>query len=230
MTYLDKIKSPDDLKKLNQNELSVLADEIRAFLVEHVMQTGGHLASNLGVVEMTLAILKTFNFPKDKLIFDVGHQCYVYKMLTGRLNDFENLRKFGGISGFPRTNESEYDAFDVGHASTSVSAALGMARVRDLKGSDENIIAVIGDGALTGGMSFEALNDVGMRKTKLIIILNDNEMSIQKNVGGLSAHLSKLRFAPKYVSTKNNVTDFLQNFGSFGKKTQSFLKAAKNSK
>ena len=228
MTYLDKIKSPDDLKKLNQNELSVLADEIRAFLVEHVMQTGGHLASNLGVVEMTIAILKTFNFPKDKLIFDVGHQCYVYKMLTGRLNDFENLRKFGGISGFPRTNESEYDAFDVGHASTSVSAALGMARVRDLKGSDENIIAVIGDGALTGGMSFEALNDVGMRKTKLIIILNDNEMSIQKNVGGLSAHLSKLRFAPKYVSTKNSVTDFLQNFGSFGKKTQSFLKAAKN--
>ena len=228
MAYLEKIKSPDDLKNLDENELNILADEIRTFLVDHVLQTGGHLASNLGVVEMTLAVLKTFNFPKDKLIFDVGHQCYVYKMLTGRLNDFENLRRLGGISGFPRTNESVYDAFDVGHASTSVSAALGMARVRDLRGSNENIIAIIGDGALTGGMSFEALNDVGMRKTKIIIILNDNEMSIQKNVGGLSAHLSKLRFTPKYVNTKNNVTDILKNLGSFGKKAESFLKSAKN--
>lgn len=228
MSYLEKIQSPKDVKVLDENQLAVLSDEVRKFLIEHVMQTGGHLASNLGVVEMTLAILKVFDFPKDKLIFDVGHQCYVYKMLTGRLEQFESLRRLGGISGFPKTSESIYDSFDVGHASTSLSAALGMARVRDLKGTDENIIAVIGDGALTGGMSFEALNDVGMRKTKIIIILNDNEMSIQKNVGGLSAHLSQLRFAPKYVNTKSNVTGLLNNFGDFGKKIGSFLKNTKN--
>jgi len=228
MSYLEKIKSPADVKTLSENQLHILADEIRTFLIENVMQTGGHLASNLGVVELTLAILKCFDFPKDKLIFDVGHQCYIYKMLTGRLSGFENLRKFGGISGFPRTSESEYDAFDVGHASTSISAGLGMARVRDLRASDENIIVVIGDGALGGGMSFEALNDVGMRKTKIIIILNDNEMSIQKNVGGLSAHLSQLRFTPKYLNTKSNVTGLLNNFGDFGVKTGNFLKKVKN--
>lgn len=228
MSYLEKIKSPDDVKQLNENQLNILAEEIRSFLVENVMQTGGHLASNLGVVELTLAILKCFDFPKDRLIFDVGHQCYVYKMLTGRLSAFPTLRKLDGISGFPRSSESEYDAFDVGHASTSISAGLGMARVRDLRGSDENIIVLVGDGALGGGMSFEALNDVGMRKTKLIIILNDNEMSIQKNVGGLSAHLSHLRFTPKYLNTKSNITEILNNFGVVGEKVSNSLKKLKN--
>jgi len=228
MSYLENIKSPEDLKQLNDEQLNILAEEIRSFLVENVMQTGGHLASNLGVVELTLAIMKSFDFPKDKLIFDVGHQCYVYKMLTGRLSEFSTLRKLGGISGFPRSFESEYDAFDVGHASTSISAGIGMARVRDLRGSDENIIVLVGDGALGGGMSFEALNDVGMRKTKLIIVLNDNEMSIQKNVGGLSAHLSQLRFTPKYLNTKSNVTEILNNFGTVGKKIAGSLKKIKN--
>lgn len=228
MTYLSKISSPSDVKKLNKEQLETLASEIRTFLIENVFQTGGHLASNLGVVELTLAILKTFDFPKDKLIFDVGHQCYVYKMLTGRLDKFSTLRKYGGISGFPRTDESVYDSFNVGHASTSISAAVGMARARDLNGGDENIIAVIGDGALTGGLSFEALNDVGLRKTRLIIILNDNEMSIQKNVGGLSAHLSKLRMSPKYVNTKIGVHDFLSKAGAVGKAAGDFLSKLKD--
>lgn len=217
MSLLNKINTPDDVKKLNKNELEMLSEEIRDFLVKNVMHSGGHLASNLGVVELTLALLKCFDFPKDKLIFDVGHQCYVYKMLTGRKDRFDSLRHLGGISGFPRTSESEYDFFDVGHAGTSVSAAVGMARARDLRGSDEHIIALVGDGALTSGMSFEALNDVGLRKTKVIIILNDNAMSINKNVGGLSLHLSNLRFTQKYKTTKNSLNGILAKFGSSGK-------------
>ena len=228
MTYLDKIKSPDDVKNLNIDELNSLAAEIRSFLVENVTITGGHLASNLGVVELTLALLKVFEFPKDKLIFDVGHQCYVYKILTGRLKDFKTLRRFGGLSGFPKTSESEYDSFDVGHASTSVSAALGMARARDLNGGKENIVVVIGDGAITGGMSFEALNDVGFRKTRLIIVLNDNEMSIQKNTGGLSAHFTKLRLKPAYINTKTNVHGFLNKNGKVGKKLESVIRRLKS--
>lgn len=228
MSLLERVNTPSDVKKLNTPELKALASEIRSFLVENVMHSGGHLASNLGVVELTLAILKTFDFPKDKLIFDVGHQCYVYKMLTGRKERFHTLRHLGGISGFPRTSESEYDFFDVGHAGTSVSAAVGMARARDLSGSDEHIIAVIGDGALTSGMSFEALNDVGLRKTKVIIILNDNEMSIHKNVGGLSTHLTKLRFTPRYMNTKNSIQEFLNKFGSAGKSAGSFLRKVKD--
>ena len=214
---LSKINTPEDVKKLNISQLKKLSEEIREFLVRNVMHSGGHLASNLGVVELTLALFKTFDFPKDKIVFDVGHQCYVYKMLTGRMDRFSTLRHLGGISGFPRTHESEYDFFDVGHAGTSISAALGMARARDLRGTDEHIIALVGDGALTSGMCFEALNDVGLRKTKMIVILNDNAMSINKNVGGLSLHLSKLRFAEKYVHTKNSVQDFLENLGTPGK-------------
>ncbi len=217
MSILQKIKSPNDIKALNDNELEILSGEIREFLVDNVLNCGGHLASNLGVVELMLAIFKSFDFPKDKIIFDVGHQCYVYKMLTGRMDGFSKLRHLGGISGFPRTTESEYDFFDVGHAGTSVSACVGMARARDLRGTDEHIIAFVGDGALTCGMNFEALNDVGLKKTKLIIILNDNEMSIDKNVGGLSAHLSKLRFAPRYINTKSSVQSFLERFGKAGK-------------
>ncbi len=228
MTYLDKISSPEDVKKLNTFQLNELSEEIRAFLIDNVMRNGGHLASNLGVVELTLALMKTFDFPKDKLIFDVGHQCYVYKLLTGRKDKFSTLRRFGGISGFPKTSESIYDCFDVGHASTSISAAVGMARARDIAGTDENIVALIGDGALTGGLSFEALNDVGLRKTKMIIVLNDNEMSIQKNVGGLSAHLSKLRVNSRYINTKTGIKEFILRFGTAGKIAETILKKAKN--
>ncbi len=228
MSLLQKIASPDDVKKLTPAELDTLSAEIRSFLVENVMNCGGHLASNLGVVELMLALFANFDFPKDKIVFDVGHQCYVYKMLTGRLDGFSALRHLGGISGFPRTSESKYDSFDVGHAGTSVSVAVGMARARDLKGTNEHIIAFVGDGALTSGMSFEALNDVGLKKTKVIIVLNDNAMSIDKNVGGLSAHLSKLRFAPRYINTKSNVQGFLGKFGKAGKSVEKFVRSVKD--
>ncbi len=228
MALLDRVNMPEDVKKLNNDELGALCKEIREFLIENVMHSGGHLASNLGVVELTAALVKTFDFPMDKLIFDVGHQCYVYKMLTGRKDSFKSLRHLGGISGFPKKSESEYDFFDVGHAGTSISAAVGMARARDLKGTDEHIIALIGDGALTSGMSFEALNDIGLRKTKLIIILNDNAMSIHNNVGGLSLHLTKLRFDSRYVNTKNNIQVFLNKFGKCGKSLGRLLKKIKN--
>ncbi len=216
MSLLERVNTPEEVKKLNNSELLSLSEEIRNFLVESVFKSGGHLASNLGVVEITLALLKIFDFPKDKVIFDVGHQCYVYKILTGRYKEFSTLRHLGGISGFPKTNESEYDFFDVGHAGTAISAALGMARARDLNGGDEHIIAVVGDGSLTSGMCFEAINDVGSKKTKLIIILNDNDMAINKNVGGLSSHLTGLRFSKKYVNTKNGVQRFLDRFGKAG--------------
>ena len=228
MSLLRKISSSEDVKKLNKKETGLLCAEIRSFLIENVMNCGGHLASNLGVVELIVELLREFDFPKDKLIFDVGHQCYVYKMLTGRLQGFSALRHLGGISGFPRTSESEYDAFDVGHAGTSVSVASGMARARDLSGEKEHIIAFVGDGALANGMNFEALNDIGQRKTKVIIILNDNEMSIDKNVGGLSAHLTKLRFTPRYINTKSSVQGFLSRFGGAGKGMVKLIHGAKD--
>ncbi len=228
MSLLQGITSPEDVKKLNNTELEALCGEIREFLVKNVMHTGGHLASNLGVVELTLALAKTFDFPRDKVIFDVGHQCYVYKILTGRKDAFTTLRHLDGISGFPRKGESKYDFFDVGHAGTSVSAAVGMARARDLRGDNEHIIAVVGDGALANGMTFEALNDVGQRKTKVIIILNDNAMSIHKNVGGLSLHLTKLRFGKRYQNTKDRVQDILEKFGKLGKKMSNGLRNLKD--
>ena len=199
---LDNIGSPDDLKKLNTDELTALSAEIREFLIDSVSKTGGHLASNLGVVELTVALHTVFNVPKDKIIFDVGHQSYVHKILTGRKDSFASLRKFGGISGFPKRSESECDAFNTGHSSTSVSAALGLARARDLDGGDFNVIAVFGDGALTGGMMYEAMNDAGHSKTPLILILNDNAMSISKNVGAVAKHLRKLRMSPVYFRSK----------------------------
>lgn len=229
MKFLDKINSPNDLKKLNDEQLRVLCGEIRSFTVDSVMKSGGHLASNLGITELTVALLKTFNLPKDKIIYDVGHQSYVHKMLTGRFSRFETLRRLNGLSGFPKTTESEYDSFNTGHASTSISAALGMARARDLKNENYNVIAVIGDGALTGGMAFEGLNDAGSSKTKLIIVLNDNEMSIEKNVGGLSSYLSKIRTAPRYSKTKSDVHDFLQKFGVVGNTVEKGLKGFKDS-
>ena len=195
---LENINSPEDLKKLNIEEKQKLAQEIREYILQVVSENGGHLASNLGVVELTLALHSVFNMPKDKIVWDVGHQSYVHKIITGRREEFKTLRKSNGLSGFPKINESEYDSFDTGHSSTSISAALGMARARDLKGEDNQVIAVIGDGALTGGMALEALNDAGCSNTKMTVILNDNEMSISKNVGGLNMFLSKLRTKKLY--------------------------------
>ena len=199
---LNKIKKTNDIKKLSISEKKELAREIRDFLLNTVSKTGGHLASNLGVVELTIALESVFNVNKDRIIWDVGHQCYVHKILTGRKEQMNQLRQFKGLSGFPKVSESKTDAFNTGHSSTSISAAMGMAVARDLKGGKENIIAVIGDGALTGGMALEALNHVGSSDTKIIVILNDNEMSISQNIGGMNQLLTKLRIKKNY--TKSN--------------------------
>ena len=198
---LENINSPKDLKKLSILEEQKLAEEIRQYILEIVSENGGHLASNLGVVELTLALHTVFDFEKDKIVWDVGHQTYVHKILTGRREALKTLRKLNGIAGFPKTNESKYDFFNTGHSSTSISAALGMARARDLKKENYSVLAVIGDGAMTGGMALEALNDVGYSKTKMTIILNDNEMSISPNIGGLNMLLSKLRTKRMYTRT-----------------------------
>ena len=208
---LEDINYPRDVQTLTNKELYKLSDEIREFLIEQVSKTGGHLSSNLGVVELTLSLYKTFNFEKDKIVWDVGHQTYVHKILTGRKDKFDTLRKYNGLCGFPKISESKYDAFGVGHSSTSISAALGIARARDIKHEDYNVIAVIGDGALTGGMALEALNDVGFNKTNMIIVLNDNQMSISKNVGGLSNHLNKLRLDHSYNKLKEDINSTLSN-------------------
>ena len=201
---LEKIKSSEDVKKLSKQEKNELAEEIRKYVLEVVSENGGHLASNLGVVELTIALHSVFDMSKDKIIWDVGHQSYVHKILTGRKEQLKTLRKLDGIAGFPKTNECEADCFNTGHSSTSISAALGMARARDIKKENNSVIAVIGDGALTGGMAFEGLNDAGCNKTKLTVILNDNEMSISKNTGGLSMMLSKIRTRKSY--TKPNIS------------------------
>ena len=201
---IEKINSVGDVKKLNIEEQKQLAEEIRKYILEIVAKNGGHLASNLGVVELTIALHTVFDLPQDKIVWDVGHQTYVHKILTGRREQLKTLRKLNGISGFPKTNESETDCFNTGHSSTSISVALGMARARDIKGESNNVLAVIGDGALTGGMALEALNDAGCSKTKLTVILNDNEMSISKNIGGMNMLLSKIRTKKGY--TKSNVS------------------------
>ena len=201
---LEKINSPEDVKKLNYEEKRQLAEEIRKYVLEIVSKNGGHLASNLGVVELTLALHTVFDVPKDKIIWDVGHQTYIHKILTGRKEELKTLRQLNGLAGFPKTKESETDCFNTGHSSTSISAALGMARARDLKGENNSVIAVIGDGALTGGMAIEALNDAGYSKSKITVILNDNEMSISPNIGGLNMFLSKLR--TKKLYTKSNIS------------------------
>ncbi len=213
---LTNIQGPEELKKLSKQEKECLASEIREEIIQTVSETGGHLASNLGVVELTIALHSVFDSPKDKFIWDVGHQCYVHKLLTGRQKEFQTLRTMGGLAGFPKGCESEHDAFDTGHSSTSISVALGMARARDLKKEDHHIIAIIGDGALTGGMAQEALNDAGDSKTKLIVILNDNTMSISKNVGGMSHFLSKLRSRKIYTGPSNYVRDQLARIPKFG--------------
>jgi len=225
---LDNYKDINDIKHMSIKEKEQLAEEIRLFLIEKVSKTGGHLASNLGVVELTLSLFDVFDLNKDKLIWDVGHQAYIHKILTGRKDKFETLRQFGGLSGFPKRSESIYDFFETGHSSTSISAALGMARARDLKNENSEVVAVIGDGALTGGMALEALNDVGYRKTKLIIILNDNQMSIGRNVGGLSTYLSKLRIDPKYNKLKEEIEGTIKKIPNIGKGMAKYLERIKN--
>jgi 1-deoxy-D-xylulose-5-phosphate synthase len=206
---LDRVSSPADVKSLNEAERRQLADEIRAAIIDTVSRTGGHLASNLGTVELAVALHAVFDSPRDKIIWDVGHQCYAHKILTGRKEEFSTLRQGGGVSGFARREESEHDAFGAGHASTSISAALGLAKARDLRGGDEHVVAVIGDGALTGGLALEGLNNAEQLKTDVIVILNDNEMSIAENVGAMALHLSKLRMAPLYQRVETRAKDLV---------------------
>ena len=215
--FLGKDITYDTLKAMSPQEREVLCSELRDKILKTVSANGGHLASNLGAVELTVALLSVFDYKQDKIIFDVGHQAYSYKILTGRYDRFDTLRQKDGISGFPRISESPYDAFDTGHSSTSISAAMGIARARDLEGKKNYVVAVIGDGALTGGLAYEAINDLGHSKTKMLIILNDNEMSIDKNVGGLSKYLSKLRISSGYLSAKRTTESFLQKLGFFGR-------------
>lgn len=226
---LDSIKQPSDLKQLSDEQLKNLAIEIREFLLKTVAHTGGHLASNLGVVELTLALHSVFNSPKDQIIWDVGHQSYIHKMLTGRFSRFETLRQYRGLSGFPKPEESEHDAFATGHSSTSISAALGLAKARDLMDENNKVVAVIGDGSLTGGMSFEALNHLGHLQTDLIIVLNDNEMSISKNVGALSRYLTRLRLNPRLRRLKADVQDMLQRIPRLGQVTVRTLEKLEDS-
>lgn len=215
---LEKINGPQDIKKLDKAEIELLSQEIRDFLIEKISTTGGHLASNLGVVELTMAMYLTFDLPKDKIIWDVGHQSYTHKILSGRKAEFDELRQYGGMSGFPKTKESPCDAFNTGHSSTSISAGLGMAQGRDLQGDDYTIVSVIGDGALTGGMAYEALNNAARLKKNFIIVLNDNNMSISENVGGMSKYLSSIRTGTGYNDLKKNITSALEKIPVLGEK------------
>ena len=217
MKKLLEYQFPQDLKTMTENELELLSYEIRDFLISNISKTGGHLASNLGVVELSIALHKVFDTPTDKLLWDVGHQSYVHKILTGRAEGFQTLRKFGGMSGFPKVKESEYDTFDTGHSSTSISVAAGMAAARDLAKEDFKIAAIIGDGALTGGLAYEAMNNVGVSKTNLVVILNDNGMSIAPNTGGVSKYLSKLRGSRKYTDFKKRVKKNISEIPGIGK-------------
>ena len=228
---LEKIQKPNDIKKIPADQLPALADEIREFIIESLSKTGGHLASNLGVVELTIAMHRVFDLPKDKLIWDVGHQSYTHKILTGRKDGFETLRREGGISGFPKRSESDCDVFDTGHSSTSISAGVGYVRARELKKENYSVISIIGDGALTGGMAYEALNNAASLKSNFIIVLNDNEMSITENVGGMSSYLSGLRTASAYTDFKMDVTRALNRIPGIGpgmvdamRKTKSSIK------
>ena len=228
---LEKIQKPNDIKKLPADQLPALAEEIREFIIASLSKTGGHLASNLGVVELTIAMHRVFELPKDKLIWDVGHQSYTHKILTGRKEGFDTLRREGGISGFPKRSESDCDVFDTGHSSTSISAGVGYVRARELKKEDYSVVSIIGDGALTGGMAYEALNNAASLKSNFIIVLNDNEMSITENVGGMSTYLSGLRTASAYTDFKMDVTRALNRIPGIGpgmvdamRKTKSSIK------
>ncbi len=226
---LEKINSPKDLKQLNIQEKNQLSQEIREYILEVISENGGHLASNLGVVELTIALHSIFNVPKDKIVWDVGHQTYVHKIITGRREQFKTIRQKGGLSGFPKVDESECDCFNTGHSSTSISAALGMARARDLKNEDNSVLAIIGDGALTGGMALEALNDAGFSNTKITVILNDNEMSISKNIGGLNRFLSRLRTKKLYKKSNNSIKRILYKVPIVGRTTIKITQRLKRS-
>lgn len=227
--YLEKINSPEDIKKLSIDKLDILAGEIREFLVNSVSHTGGHLASNLGVVDLTIAMHYCFCCPRDKFVWDVGHQAYTHKILTGRKDEFDTLRKLDGLSGFPKTNESKYDSFNTGHSSTSIAAAIGLAKARDLMGHTYNVVSVIGDGAMTGGMAYEALNNVGRDHTKLIIVLNDNQMSISENVGAMSKYLSELILTQKYMNAKSGLQKKLKSMPVGGEQLYNLLYKSKGS-
>ena len=203
MKRIEEYNFPEELKNMSEEELSLLAVQIREFLIDKVSKTGGHLSSNLGVVELTIALHKVFDSPKDKFVWDVGHQSYVHKILTGRASGFDSLRKFGGMSGFPKAKESEHDTFDTGHSTTSLSVAAGMAAARDIKGEYNEVVAIIGDGSMTGGMAYEAMDNIGFKRSKMIIILNDNGMSISRNVGGISRYLGDIRTSKNYLKAKN---------------------------
>ena len=226
---LTEYNFPEDLKEMSLSDLELLSYDVRDFLIEKVSKTGGHLAANLGVVELTIALHKCFESPKDKIIWDVGHQSYVHKILTGRGKDFDSLRQYQGLSGFPKTKESPHDVYETGHASTSVAAAYGFARARDIKGEEHRVVAVIGDGALTSGLAYEGLNNAGASDTDLLLILNDNDMSISRNVGGLSKHLGKLRVSPKYLGFKKQVKKTVSSIPGLGTGIYSGLESIKDS-
>ena len=222
---LDQIEKPNDIKKIPEEQMSALAEEIRQFLIEKISVTGGHLASNLGTVELTMALHRALDLPEDKIIWDVGHQCYTHKILTGRKDEFDHLRQFGGMSGFPKRSESDCDSFDTGHSSTSVSAGLGMVKARDLEGGKYTVVSVIGDGSLSGGLAYEALNNAAKLETNFIIILNDNNMSISESIGGMSKYLNSVRTAEGYLNLKEDVYNTLLG----APKVIAHIRRAKNS-
>ena len=225
---LTEYNFPEDLKTMSPDELNLLSYSIRDFLIENISKTGGHLASNLGVVELTIALHRVFDSPEDKIIWDVGHQSYVHKILTGRAGDFDTLRKLDGLSGFPKRKESPHDIYDTGHSSTSISAAAGIAAGRDLKGDKYDVIALIGDGSMTGGLAFEALNNLGMSKSRVIVILNDNGMSISRNIGGLSEHLGKLRTSEGYLNAKASIKKSIEKIPGIGASLRGSIAKAKD--
>lgn len=226
---LDSIRQVNDIKSIAEEDYDALAEEIREFLIEKISITGGHLGSNLGAVELTMALHLALNLPEDKIIWDVGHQSYTHKLLTGRRDGFETLRKYGGMSGFPKRKESDCDAFDTGHSSTSISAGLGLVKARDLKGEKHTVVSVIGDGSLTGGMAYEALNNAARLDTNFIIVLNDNNMSISENVGGVSKYLNNVRTADKYLGLRDGVYNTLKDMPKYGDQMVKFIRRAKNS-
>ena len=225
---LTEYNFPEDIKTMSPDELNLLSYSIRDFLIENISKTGGHLASNLGVVELTIALHRVFDSPEDKIIWDVGHQSYVHKILTGRAGDFDTLRKLDGLSGFPKRKESPHDIYDTGHSSTSISAAAGIAAGRDLKGDKYDVIAVIGDGSMTGGLAFEALNNLGISKSRVIVILNDNGMSISRNIGGLSEHLGKLRTSEGYLNAKASIKKSIEKIPGIGASLRGSIAKAKD--
>ncbi len=226
---LDKINWANDIKKIKQEDYPALAEEIRQFLIQKISKTGGHLGSNLGAVELTMALHLAFNLPEDKIIWDVGHQSYTHKLLTGRREGFDSLRKYGGMSGFPKRKESDCDSFDTGHSSTSISAGLGLVKARDIQNQDHSIISVIGDGSLTGGMAYEAMNNAAKLETNFIIVLNDNNMSISENVGGVSKYLNNIRTTDAYLDIKEGVYNTLKDMPKYGGKVVKSIRKAKSS-